>query len=404
MTEPSRRDGVGRSLAIIVLIAQREVEVRVRSRVYALGTVGMVALVVVGVLFASLVVGSRAPATPTRVGFSGGAQALDPTFATYATALGEAVTVGDVADPASGEAQVKAGTLDMLVTGSATAPAALLGNAVPPMVVIALDAATQVARLGAAGLPPDAITSIMAGVPTTEAQPADSGPSPEESQNIVAALGVAILLMIAMTVYGTAVAQGVVEEKATRIVEIMLSTVRPSHLLAGKVLGVGLVGLLQLAIVGAAALIAARLTGVASIPALSLATIASSLLWFTLGFLLFATADAALAALVSRPEEAQAAIAPISLTIGLSYILVFITLPDPTSPLVTVLSLLPPLAPILMPVRIALGATEPWQVALAILLTIASIVGLVRLAGRIYANSVLRFGTRVRFRDALQGR
>lgn len=405
MTAPSRGLAVGRWLSVVVIVAQREVVVRVRTRVYAAGSVAMVALVVVGIVLASLVGGSSASAAiPTRVGFSVGTKALEPTFTTYAAALGEAVTVSDVADPESGRAQVVAGTLDMLVTGSAASPAALLGDAVPDNVVIALDAAAQVARLGAAGLPADEIASIMAAVPTAEAHAAPSGPSAEQTQSIVAALGVAILLMVALSTYGTVVAQGVVEEKATRIVEIMLSTVRPSQLLAGKVVGIGLVGLLQLAFVGAAALIAARVTGVASIPALSIATVASSLLWFTLGFLLFATADAALAALVSRPEEVQGVIAPVSLAVGVSYILVFITLPDPTTPLVTILSILPPLAPVLMSVRIALGAAQPWQAGLAVVLTIAGIIGLMRLAGRVYANSVLRFGARVRLADALQRR
>jgi len=89
------------------------------------------------------------------------------------------------------------------------------------------------------------------------------------------------------------VAQGVVEEKATRIIEILLATVPPSRLLAGKIIGIGLVGLLQLAIIAAVALVLVTVTNVVSIPTFTLAAILGYLMWFTLGFLLYATAYAA---------------------------------------------------------------------------------------------------------------
>ncbi|MGH2465073.1 MAG: ABC transporter permease [Candidatus Limnocylindrales bacterium] len=404
MTAPSDRQAAGRALPVILVIVRREVSVRLRSRVFRVGTAGMTILVVIGVMVASRFV-SPSTATTTsmpRVGFSGGAKALESTFTTYATEVGATVTITDIADPTAGAAQVTAGQLDMLVTGSATQPTALVDDAVPDLVEVALDGATQVARLNAAGLPSDAVTAIMASVPVVNAPAASSSSDADQTQNLLAALVVGILLYVSLGAYGGAVAQGVVEEESTRIVEILLSTVRPSQLLAGKVIGVGLVGILQLTIVGAAALIAGSVAGVASIPALSPATIGADLFWFTLGFLLYATVIAATASLVSRPEEVTSAITPVILPLLASYLLVFVALPDPTSPLIAVLSVLPPIAPILMSVRIALGAAEPWQVALSIVLTIASIVALTRFAGHVYANSVLRFGTRVPFQEALR--
>ena len=146
------------------------------------------------------------------------------------------------------------------------------------------------------------------------------------------------------------------------------------------------------------------LTHVASIPGLSVVSILGDLVWFLLGFLFYATAYASVAALVSRQEEVSGAIAPISLLLVGGYLLVFVTLPDPGSMRSTILSLLPPFAPVLMSIRMATGDVPVWQVGLAMALTLASILGLTWLAGRIYANAALRLGARVSFREALRGR
>jgi ABC-2 type transport system permease protein len=386
------------SRPIIFLVARREILIRLRARVFTLGTIGMVALVVVLVITASLLVGKT---TPVRVGFSGGSQALERTFTASATALGASMTVSDVADITAGKAQVTAGTLDVLVTGPATAPTAVVKHTVPSQVDTALYLSVLEARLTAAGVQPGVIAPAVTGA---KAQVESLQPTtPEQSQNVFAGLALGILLYVSLGIYGSLVAQGVVEEKATRIMEILLATIPPSRLLAGKVIGIGLVGLLQLTIVGAAALIAVHVTNVAAIPALGVVAILGDLFWFLLGFLFYATAYAAVASLVSRQEEVQGAIAPIAILLVAGYLLVYVALPNPTGPLATVCSLLPPFAPVLMAVRMASSDVALWQVGLAAVLTIASIAGLTWLAGRVYANAALRLGTRVRFRDALRG-
>jgi ABC-2 type transport system permease protein len=188
------------------------------------------------------------------------------------------------------------------------------------------------------------------------------------------------------------------------MVEIILATIRPSALLTGKLVGIGLVGILQLAIVGVAAFALVAVTHVVTIPALGAVTLFGDLVWFVLGFFMYATAFAAAASLVSRQEEVASATTPISVFLVLSFLLVYVVVPDPSSRLATVLSLLPPFAPVLMPVRMATGDAAAWQVALAMLLTLATAGVLTWLAGRIYANSVLRLGARVRVMDALRGR
>jgi ABC-2 type transport system permease protein len=388
--------GETRRLPTTFLVARREVRMRLRSRVFVGGTTGMAVLVVVGIVAASLLAGKT---NPVRVGFSGGSQALERSFTASAASLGLKVTVSDVADATAGEAQVTAGTLDVLVTGSATAPTAVVKVAIPSNVDSALYLAAEAARLSEAGLPPAAVTSAMALIPVQLLQPS----TPKDNQNLFAGLAVGILLWISLGVYGSQVAQGVVEEKSTRIMEILLATIQPSRLLAGKVIGIGLVGLLQLTIVAVAALIAVQVTNVASIPALGVAGILGDLFWFLLGFLFYATAYSAVAALVSRQEEVQSAIAPISILQIAGYLLVYAALPNPSGPLATVCSLLPPFAPIVMAVRMAASDVPVWQVGLAAALTLASIVGLTWLAGRMYTNAAMRIGTRVRFMDAFRG-
>jgi ABC-2 type transport system permease protein len=388
----------GGALPPFVLVVRREMLVRVRSRVFIGPTLLMVALVVIGIVGYSLIGGQT---TPVRVGFSGGSQALEQAFNASATALGQPVTVSSVADEAAGRTLVSGGSLDVLVTGSVTSPTAVVQESAPPLVQAALERAVLAARLTAAGLSPADLASVMGGaqVPVEALQ----STKPGLTQDRVVGLAVGILLWIALGLYGSQVAQGVVEEKSSRIMEILLATVRPSQLLAGKIVGIGIVGLLQLAIVAAATLASVAATNAVTTPALGVMPVLGYLLWFLLGFLLYATAYATLAALVSRPEEVQGAVAPISVFQIGAYLLAYVYLANPSSPVALVASVLPPFAPILMAVRISGGDVPAWQFGLALVLIVAAIAGLIWLAGRVYANSAMRIGTRVRFMDAFRG-
>jgi ABC-2 type transport system permease protein len=382
----------------VFLVARREVLVRLRSRVFTGGTVAMVALVVVGIVVASLLAGRT---TTVDVGFTGGSEALEADFIASASSLGQPVSVSTVTDEAAGRAQVSAGTLDVLVTGPPTSPTVVVKQSAPAVVQAALERAVLSARFTALGIAPGVLATVTSGLqaPVDALQPTN----PKATQDRVVALAVGILLFIVLGLYGSQVAQGVVEEKATRIMEILLATIRPSDLLAGKILGIGLVGLLQISIVAAATLVAVAVTNVVTTPALEPAAILGYLVWFVLGFLLYSAGYATLAALVSRPEEVQGAVVPMAVFPIASYLLAYLALANPTSPVVAVASMLPPFAPILMSVRMAGGDVPAWEIGLALVLTVVAIVGLVRLAGRVYANAAMRIGTRVRFKDAFRG-
>lgn len=152
--------------------------------------------------------------------------------------------------------------------------------------------------------------------------------------------------------YGTYLAQGVVEEKSSRVVELLLCAVRPWQLMSGKLIGIGLFGLLQLGLLSGAIAAGASITGLLTVPALS--SLLWMLVWFLLGYFLFAGLLAAAGAMVSRQEELQSVINPALTILIVPFVLsVFLLGDDPESPLVTGLSLIPPFSPILMPARIA---------------------------------------------------
>jgi len=213
-----------------------------------------------------------------------------------------------------------------------------------------------------------------------------------------------ILLFLALQTTAQLVSQGVVEEKSTRVVELLLSTIRPWQLMAGKVTGIGVIGLLQVVAVIAAAAGTALALGLLDTSNLDLgATIAWALVWFVVGFITFSLALAALASLVSRQEDVASVTAPVLVLMIIPYVIGISIAPwDPTNPIVVALSYIPFAAPMVMPMRIALGTVETWEILASLALSLALIPVLVWGAGRIYSNAVLRTGARVRLRDALR--
>jgi ABC-2 type transport system permease protein len=200
------------------------------------------------------------------------------------------------------------------------------------------------------------------------------------------------------------VAQGVVEEKTSRVVELLLSTIRSWQLMAGKVLGIGLVGLAQLATLLVAGAVVGLATGVLSLPgSVAVGIVLWSIAWYLLGFFLYALLFAAAGALVSRQEDVGAVSMPLMMLIIVPYVVGISTLPaNPDSPLVGWLSVIPLFSPTLMPMRLAMGVAPAWEAILAVVLTAALIAALVGLTGRVYRNAVMRVGARVRLRDALR--
>jgi ABC-2 type transport system permease protein len=385
------------------LIARREFLTRVRSRVYLIVTAVLVVALAGFIVLLALV--NNRSTTTVQVGFVGASQTLAKPLA---ASSGGGVTIQTQTVPSlrSGEDQVRAGSLDVLVSGDPTAPLVEYKVQLDPTVATALTSLVQdmVFRqaLAGSGVDPAGIEAKVAaaGFHGVTLDPNAA----QQSQRMVVGIFVAALLYVALAGYGSIVANGVVEEKANRIVEILLSTVRPRELLFGKVVGIGLVGFIQLVLLGAVGLVAVMKTQVISVPAVGVTAVLGGLLWFVLGFVFFALIYAAAGSMVSRQEEAAPVVAPIGILIIGSYLAFFWVEANPTNPIGTVLSLLPPFAPVLMSARMATGEAQAWQVVLAIVLMLAGIAGMNALAARIYSNSVLRIGTRVRLADAWRSR
>ncbi|MDQ4119538.1 MAG: ABC transporter permease, partial [Actinomycetota bacterium] len=253
--------------------------------------------------------------------------------------------------------------------------------------------------LRSAGRDPAAVEQAAA-VQVSSVNPAD----PLRGQRIGVAFAVAFLLFLSVQTYGSLVAQGVVEEKSSRVVELLLSTIRPVHLLAGKVLGLGVVGLIQLVILGVIGTVGGLAVGALTVPTAVVSAIGTGLLWYLVGFFLYASAFGALGAMVSRQEELQSAVTPLIFPLLIPFVLSVSVLPnDPRNSLIAVLSFVPFFSQSLMPARAAIGVASGWEQLVALVLALIAIAVVVRLAARIYRNSVLRTGAKVSWAEALRG-
>ncbi|OXM65471.1 ABC transporter permease [Amycolatopsis vastitatis] len=385
------------------LVLKRELNTRLRTRSFVVGTAVLLVLLLGYVFFQTALAGSSDKST---VGLTGQAIGIARQLQTEAALSGREITTVVVTDPAEGRKKVADGDFDALVSGSAAKLTATYKSSLDDQLRRVLD---QVAQqqvldgvLSSAQLEP---AEVMARVNSTHVQDDAISPEPaDHTQRLIVGLVVAFLLYMSIITYGMMVAQGVVEEKSSRVVEILLASVRPWQLLLGKVIGLGLVGLTQLVILGAVGLGAATATGVFTLSGFATGAVLWGLLWYLLGFLLYATVYGALGSLVSRQEDTQSVVGPLNIILVVGFIAGFnLLVQNPAGSATKIVSLIPLLSPILMPARISTGAAAGWEIALSLALTVACVVLLTWLGGKIYGNSVLRIGSRIKLSEALRG-
>ena len=211
----------------------------------------------------------------------------------------------------------------------------------------------------------------------------------------------AVLLLYGQLIgIGYFVAMGVVEEKSSRVVELLLSTLKPKHLLAGKILGLGLLGLGQLLLLAVLGLAVAAAGGALDVDGDILIAAGLALVWFVVGYAFYAAAFATAASLVSRQEDLQSVITPLTLVLLVGFFMSFGVVSDPDGTLAKVSSFIPPIAPLTMPPRIALGEASAVEIVGAFAVTIGATLLLIPLAARIYSGAVLRMGGTIKLRDA----
>jgi ABC-2 type transport system permease protein len=379
------------------LVAQRDFWTRLRDKGFLISTGITMAVFTVFILIRAYGGGS-APAYD--VGLLGAdAKQLGPLLVQAGSGQDVTIHTTVVVDRAAAEAGLRDGTLDAVVVGG---PELLVERDTPGQLGNAMQVAVVAERIRTAltdtGVPSHEIAGILDPTPVRVSSLEPQDPNRQTNSSIAF---IAVLLLYGQLFgYGVWVATGVIEEKSSRVVEILLSTIRARQLLAGKIAGVGVLGLVQLSCISAYGIVLAVATGALDLPVHALGTAALAIGWFVLGFAFYASLFAVAGSLVSRMEELQNAIVPLNLVILASFFISIGSVQDPNSTLSIVASLVPFSSALAMPVRISLGAATAPQIAASLVILLGSTTLLVPLAGRVYAGAVLRVGARVKLRDA----
>ncbi|MEO6309950.1 MAG: ABC transporter permease [Leifsonia sp.] len=342
---------------------------RIRSKVFLIST-GILLLLAVG----SVVAGGIAGANPTlpKVAVVGSAAAViadNPALKT--------VSADSVADA---EALVRDGSVEAAIVPATSADSPLAIS------VIALESA------------PSSVMGALSVSPRVELL-APAGQNGFLSYLV--AIGFGLIFFVSAMTFGTTIAQSVVEEKQTRVVEILISAVPARALLAGKIVGNSIMAFAQIALIGVLISTAMAVTG----QRVLLADIGPSAAWFAVffafGFVLLAALYAATASMVSRQEDVGSVTSPVMMLVMLPYFLVIFF--HDNAPVLTIMSYVPFSAPVGMPMRIFLGTAAWWEPLISLAILLATTLIVIALGSRIYSNSLLRMGGRVSLKEALRG-
>lgn len=381
----------------IWLVAARELRQGARARSFRIVTVLLVAAVAAAVLIPAALRGHQ---TTQKVGVVGGSEPVATRIVqTAARIAGAAVEAVRYSSLEEAEAQLRSGDLAaVLIPGRevliARTPAK--GTAVTGA---SLDGALALAG-GLVGHSGSAATAPSPSLPIRGLSP----PLTDLSVRLTG-LAVAIVIYMIILIYGGRITVGVSEEKSSRVVEVLLAAVRPSQLLLGKVLGLGILALAQALAIVVTFVVLGAVVGSGLIHSASFQVVAVGALWIVVGYAFYCTAYAAAGSLVTKPSDAYNVSLPVQLPLIVSYILTFTVLyGSSVYGFYWFLAFFPPTAPVAMPVLVAVGVAQPWQVALSVAICLAATVAMAWAAGRIYGRAILHTGSRLRLRQALRGK
>jgi ABC-2 type transport system permease protein len=382
------------------LVAHREWNQRVRTTAFRLSTLISIVLVLAVILVPDALGGGAS--RERRVGLAGESSAQLPALL---QASGEqldlSVTTRAFADERAGLAALRSEDVSaLLVDQRVLTWKAEIDEPLKAVVTSSVGALERARAIDELGIPPQQARELL-GPPELASRSLEPATQEQTEREELAVIALLVLFM-AIAFYGGFLLVGVVEEKSSRVVEVLLSRLRPAELLAGKILGIGMVGLAQLTLVAAAALVALRFAENPSATTTP-STIAWIVFWFVMGYAFYAVLYATAGSLVSRQEEAQGIQFPISAALIVTYFAAMQAARSPDGVVTLIGSLFPPTAPMVMIARMAQGQVPWWQIALAVSLLVVTIYGMVQLAGRVYAGAVLRFGGRLRLREAWRG-
>ncbi|MFK4837296.1 ABC transporter permease [Microbacterium sp. ZW T2_14] len=349
----------------IWLVAEREIGSKLRSKAFVISTailfLGALVLVIWGGFQAANNSGTPVAVTSGAMSYVDGLDGLDVT---------------ETSDRSAAQALVESGDVDAAIVDDASSP---LGFA-----VIADSSAPTQLLLQLAQLPP------------VELLNPDEG---NAALAYIAAIGFGIVFLLAASLFGGTIAQSVVEEKQTRVVELLISAIPVRSLLAGKVIGNTVLAMGQILILAAIAIIGLTVTDQTALLQGLGAPIAWFAIFFLFGFILLASLFAAAASMVSRQEDIGSTTMPLTMLVMAPYFLVIFFNDNPL--VLAIMSYVPFSAPVGMPMRIFLGQAQWWEPLLSIAILIATCIAAILVAARIYENSLLRMGGRVKLSEAL---
>lgn len=384
----------------VFLIARREIAAQVRTKSFVIGNLITLLVVVGGIIAYAAFSGGGHHEEHTTIGLTRQTQVFEEPL--RRAAMSQGITIRTTpTGPEQATADIDNGTIDialMLInnkfqvvtrdglssTMRAVFDIAITRNAVAKYIEHHPEAA------------PEFFQNASRAVEVSAVHPSDST---QGQRWFVAYCGV-IVMFFSIFQYGMSVATGVIEEKSSRVVELLLSTIRPVQLLVGKIAGIGAVGLLQTVLIGGAALATGAATGVITIGATAPLILGATVLWFLLGYLFAATLYAATGSMVSRQEDGRSATTPVNILLIASFYLAAFGAHG-GGPVIDAFSWIPPFSAFLMPIRVAQSDVGPAAFVGATLVMLAATAALAVLGARIYERSVLRMGAKVSWRHAL---
>lgn len=387
----------------VALVAVREVRERTRGRVFRVGTIIILLAVAAAVVIPTL---HHSGSSTERVGVLGPVSApLRSSILAPGPELGTTVSVTAEPDLRTAEHDLTTGHVDVVLDGTTrvlvnTTPSATDTSMTSQLAQALAFTISLQTNVQASGLSPQQAEPLIhpTPIPITGLHPAHRA----ESGQTVTVYGL-ILIFLLLSQYGTWILLGVVEEKSSRVVEVLLATLRPRQLLAGKVVGIGIVALIQAALILAVALGLGAAVGSDLLHGGNPTNVFATLVWLVLGYVFYCWVYAAAGSLATRQEHIQTLAFPLQLPSLLGYITSLTAISSGhASAFVHVLAYIPPTAPFAMPVLVALGVVSWWQFLAAVVISLVGTWAVARLAATVYVRAILRTGQRVRLRDIVR--
>jgi ABC-2 type transport system permease protein len=392
------------SLGDVGLVAGREIRERIRGRIFRIGTLVLLVAVAAAIVIPTLHHSSSSGPTVQTVGIIGTlSPQVDQVVHSAATQTQDVVKLQPERSLAAAKTDLRSGKIDLAIVGNnellLNLPATASSSPADPGFVQTLASYLGVLIAYREG----GLTGRQATlIDNAKSVPVNTLlPSPKSPTTGTSVIGL-VLLFFMLTQYNTWILIGVMQEKSSRVVEVLLAAVRPIQLLGGKVLGIGVVALGQATLVVGFALILAKAVGSNLLHGTAPLVLACQLLWLVLGYGFYCWVYAAAGSTAERQDQVQTLALPLSIPILVGYIFALTVISSGHPDLIfKIFAYLPPTAPFCMPVLVGLSQVTWWEFVASVLISLAGTVGMAIFAARIYRRAVLRTGARVSIRQLL---